>query len=116
MTAPLDPNRSRPLAAERSESVPTRASDPRDGAAFRSLLDELQTKASHLEGSARSVDGPRELRGAVDEARSTLEGALQLGERVLEAFRHETLTRGAATPTPPTDEPSSSGSTPPAAP
>lgn len=61
-----------------------------DSAAFRALLENLEQRAAGLRGSAAPSDGdlaPRDLAGAVDEARASLEDALDLKERLLEAYR-----------------------------
>lgn len=64
------------------------------GPAFRALLEQLQQKATDLQETSRGVDDPAELKGAVDSARATLEDALSLGDRVLEAYRGAQLRQG----------------------
>ena len=66
---------------------PKVAANPQGGPAFQALLARLQTKASDLHSSSGSVDDSEQLRGAVEQARTTLVEALSLGDQVLEAFR-----------------------------
>ncbi|MEO0650413.1 MAG: hypothetical protein AAFZ65_07030 [Planctomycetota bacterium] len=56
-----------------------------DSAAFRALLENLEQRAAGLRGNA--AESPGDLAGAVDEARASLEDALDLKERLLEAYR-----------------------------
>ena len=51
------------------------------------LLDRLQEEARALEEKSRNLDDPRELSGAVEIARSSLDDALSLGDRLIEAYR-----------------------------
>lgn len=64
-----------------------------DGAspAFRALLESLEQRAAELRGPR--ADSPDDLAGAVDRARASLEDALDLKDRLLEAYRAE-RTRG----------------------
>ena len=57
------------------------------GAAFKALLEKLEHQARDLAEVSENVDGPAELAGAVDSARSSLEDALSLSDRLLEAYR-----------------------------
>ena len=57
------------------------------GPAFEALLERLLASAAELEQRSRSLSSPQELPGAVDAARASLEDALTLGERLLEAYR-----------------------------
>ena len=57
------------------------------GAAFEALLEKLEVQARELRDDTQSVDNPQELAGAVDRARESLEGALELSEELLEAYR-----------------------------
>ncbi len=57
------------------------------GPAFQALLDKLQEKSRVLSKDSENVDKPEELSGAVDRARSTLNDALSLSDKLLEAYR-----------------------------
>ena len=86
---PIDP---RGLAPIQGTPKANPAAEPSQGAdsenpAFRVLLERLQVQAEALEEKSKGVDDPRQLTGAVDAARASLEDALSLGEELLEAFR-----------------------------
>ena len=59
---------------------------PNEGAAFRALLDALQTRADELSQQSESVARPSDLSEAVGHARESLEEALDVHDRLLEAF------------------------------
>lgn len=63
---------------------------------FQALLEKLEKSADTL--ANREVDSPDHLAGALDEARATLQDALDLGRDLIEAFRqaHVQGDRGAA--------------------
>ena len=63
--------------------------------AFRALLDRLQEQASSLSERSKEVGDPAQLSDAVDEARASLDEALSLGERLLEAYREANHRTGA---------------------
>jgi hypothetical protein len=75
-------------ASEASPAVRTRAAG--DSAAFKALLENLEQRAAGLRG--QKADSPDDLLGALDQARASLEDALDLKERLLEAYRAD-LTR-----------------------
>jgi len=85
-------------AAGLQKSIANEAT-PAGGAAFRALLERLETQARELEVESRSIEGPKDLTGAVDRAHASLQDALSLGDRLLEAYR-ETLARNQAAPKP----------------
>jgi len=58
-------------------------------AAFQALLDRLHARARELEELKGRVADPAELGRAVDTARASLEDAVSLGDRLLEAYRAE---------------------------
>ena len=60
---------------------------PPAGAAFEALLERLTSRAAELEEKTKSLASPAELPDAVDAARASLEDALTLGEKLLEAYR-----------------------------
>ncbi len=62
-----------------------------DGASpsFHALLEKLEQQAGSLK--SRDVADASNLAGAVDEARESLEGALELGRDLLEAYREAQL-------------------------
>src|SRR5690349_1498482 len=66
-------------------------------AAFHALLERLETQARELEAQSQSIASPKELSGAVDRAHASLQDALTLGDRLLEAYR-ESIARAAAMP------------------
>lgn len=78
---PSGPDPNRPPAAEGNTS------SSEAGAAFRAMLDRLSEQAVQLDAESRTVDDAASLSDAVDHARESLEGALELQERLLEAFR-----------------------------
>ena len=63
------------------------ATAPEAGPAFRALLEKLEHEAQGLRRASEGLEKPEELAGAVDRARATLDDALSLGDRLLEAFR-----------------------------
>lgn len=65
----------------------TKSASPGAAASFEALLENLEQKAQALDAKARAELAPDELAQAVDEARSSLEDALALQERLLEAWR-----------------------------
>lgn len=70
------------------------------GVAFRALLDQLADRAKELEKTSTKSVGASELAGAVEEARDSLQDALQL----IEAYRANAQQSAAVTP-PKTDAP-----------
>jgi hypothetical protein len=68
-----------------------------DGAAFRALLDQLEGRAGALAERSKSNLDAADLPAAVDEARASLDDALQLSKDLLEAWRqsrHQAGTQG----------------------
>ncbi len=57
------------------------------GAAFQALIEELEVKARQLASESAKVEGPTDLAQAVDHAHSSLQDALLLSDRLLEAYR-----------------------------
>lgn len=74
---------------------PARRGERADGgsAAFRALLENLEQRAAGLRSEA--PDSPRGLADAVDAARASLEDALDLKDRLLEAYRADLRRDGA---------------------
>lgn len=66
---------------------PQRAATSGSSPAFEALLERLSARAAELDTKSRELSGPEDLPGAVDAARASLEDALTLGERLLEAYR-----------------------------
>jgi len=84
---PLGSESIRPQANTPSAS---RAADaPRDQKApsFEALLEKLQNHAHVLGEKSRQVSDPEHLSGAVEAAKASLEDAVSLGDRLLEAYR-----------------------------
>lgn len=75
--------------SQRSEQASKEA-----GAQFRALLDSLQTRANELSEQSESVDRPADLSEMVGQARESLEEALDVHDRLLEAFRQARQQRG----------------------
>jgi len=67
------------------------------GAAFQALLERLETQARELEAQTQTIENPKDLTGAVDRAHASLQDALTLGDRLLEAYR-ESIARASAKP------------------
>ena len=65
---------------------------PAGGAAFQALLERLESQARELELQSRTIENQKDLTGAVDRAHASLQDALTLGDRLLEAYR-ESLAR-----------------------
>lgn len=75
------------------------------GIAFQALLERLEGHARELEAQTQSIGDSKELAGAVDRAHASLQDALSLSDRLVEAYR-EALARPKAASTPvakPTD-------------
>jgi hypothetical protein len=66
---------------------PAEAQDPARGIAFRALLEQLDRDARALEQHSTAIRDAEELAGAVDRAGTSLQDALSLGDRLLEAYR-----------------------------
>jgi flagellar hook-basal body complex protein FliE len=73
------------------------ASAAAGGAAFQALLERLETQARELAAQSQTIESPEQLTGAVDRAHASLQDALSLGDRLLEAYR-ESLARASASP------------------
>ena len=78
-----------------AQAVPS-AGEPKSsitgGVAFQALIENLEAQARELEERAASVANPADLAGAVDRAHASLQDALSLSDRLLEAYR-ESLRR-----------------------
>jgi flagellar hook-basal body complex protein FliE len=72
---------------------PAAGADPlAAGAAFQALLEKLETHARELEAQSKSIESPKDLNGAVDRAHASLQDALSIRDRLVEAYR-EALAR-----------------------
>jgi hypothetical protein len=101
MTAqPIDPQETRPLnlalgtgaAAKVRKATPEAApgvQGPGATPAFQVLLERLSATARDLQEKTEGVEKPDQLAGAVVRARQSLDDALNLGGRLLEAWRAE---------------------------
>jgi len=67
------------------------SSSASDSVAFRALLERLEKEARALDDQVQRVDDPEGLAQAVDRAHASLQDALSLGDRLLEAFRQAAL-------------------------
>ena len=57
------------------------------GVTFRALLDDLEAKARDLHQKSEVLERPEDLAGAVQGAKASLNDALSIRDRLLEAFR-----------------------------
>ena len=60
---------------------------PGNAAAFQALLERLDNQARELRSQASRVENSSDLSTAVDQAHASLQEALQIGDRLLEAYR-----------------------------
>jgi hypothetical protein len=58
-------------------------------AEFQALLERIETRARRLAAETEAVEVPAQLAGAVEAARESLVDVLDLGERLLEAYRQQ---------------------------
>lgn len=79
------PGALQPTAPARTARTSSTDSSP----AFEALLERLTARAAELDEKSRVVARPEDLPGAMDAARASLEDALTLGERLLEAYQAE---------------------------
>ena len=88
-TPKIPPSGPDPLrATQPAQLAPKKAEETRGASpAFQVLLDRLTARAGELAEKSRSADDPKKLPGAVDAARASLEDAMSLSEKLLEAFR-----------------------------
>ena len=63
------------------------------GPAFQALLEKLQQQAQSLRRDSERIERPEDLSGAVDRAHDSLEQALSLSDKLLEAYRESQLGR-----------------------
>lgn len=68
------------------------------GIAFQALLERLESHARELEAQTHNIGDSKELAGAVDRAHASLQDALSLSDRLVEAYR-EALARPRPAPT-----------------
>ena len=87
-------------AASAPASAPSGASSTSGGVAFRALIEKLESQAQALEREAANVAGPEDLAGAVDRAHASLQDALSLSDRLLEAYRESVQRRASEPPAP----------------
>jgi len=85
--------------SQKVSSETKKATEPKGGAAFQALLEKLQQQAHNLQRESETVARPDELSGAVDRAHSSLQDALSLSDRLLEAYREATQNDGAESTT-----------------
>lgn len=72
------------------------------GIAFQALLERLEGHARELEAQTQNIGDSKELAGAVDRAHASLQDALSLSDRLVEAYR-AALARPKAASTPAAD-------------
>ena len=83
---PVQPSTTR--IQEGASASPT-ATPAVSSASFQALLEKLERSAEGLAG--RTLDEPGQLSGVVDEARASLDAAMDLGRDLLEAYREARL-------------------------
>jgi hypothetical protein len=66
------------------------------GPAFQALLERLTARAAELEAKSKALETPEQLPQAVDAARASLEEALDLGQKLLDAYRAAQIAQDAA--------------------
>lgn len=77
-------------------AIPSAKTDSTQGGpAFRALLDELETKARELQAQSKSLEKPEDLGLAVQGAKASLDDALSIRDRLLEAYREARQQDGA---------------------
>lgn len=74
-------------ASSLSASPSATAAQPSNAAAFQALLERLDNQARELRSQASRVENSSDLSTAVDQAHASLQEALQIGDRLLEAYR-----------------------------
>jgi hypothetical protein len=74
------------VGATPASNAPKSASET-NGAAFQALIEKLEAQARDIQAESATVSGPNELAQAVDHAHASLQDALSLSERLLEAYR-----------------------------
>jgi len=77
---------------------PAATSDGLSGARFQALLEELDQRAKAVARSACEPLSAESLPAAVEQARTSLEGAMQLGNSLLEACRQLAAQNGGPRP------------------
>ena len=88
----------RPDATAGAAGSPARsrqAASPEAGVAFKALLERLEAHTRELEVRGQAIEDADGLAGALDTARASLEDAVSLGDRLLEAYRERLLQQGA---------------------
>lgn len=70
-----------------SSQVEKRSESTQGGVVFRALLEKLEVQAQELKNQAGGVEKADDLAGAVGQAQESLEQALSLSDRLVEAFR-----------------------------
>lgn len=88
---PSSPRPIDPLSAPREEQARSKRIEESAGPAFQALLESLLARAQALDEESERVEGPDELGRAVESARETLEDALSLRDRLLEALHRARL-------------------------
>jgi len=84
MLQPLGPETIRPQTP--SSRAPAVHHDEK-APAFEALLEKLQSHAQVLGEKSQQVSDPEHLSGAVEAAKASLDDAVSLGDRLLEAYR-----------------------------
>jgi flagellar hook-basal body complex protein FliE len=85
---PSGPQRNAPIqkSGAPNSTADASAAGAKPSVAFRALLEGLEAKARDLEAKSKSLAKPEELPGAVQGAKASLEDALSIRDRLLEAY------------------------------
>ena len=95
---PLGPESVRPQTSAPSPSKAPAAPAGETSPSFEALLEKLQTHAQVLGEKSQQVSDPEQLSGAVEAAKASLDDAVSLGDRLLEAYREARQQTPDATP------------------
>jgi hypothetical protein len=86
-TSPIPASLPDPIRSGGAARPARTAEGARTTLAFEALLERLTARAAELSEKKSAIATPGEVHEAVDAARASLEDALTLGERLLEAYR-----------------------------
>ena len=96
---PIDPLRQAGIdpTGKVGSNSKSNATDAASSLAFRAILDRLADKAADLGEARKTMSAPEDLASAVGDAKQSLEEAVSLGDRLLEAVRAQQLNENQST-------------------